>query len=1003
MEFVNSRNELFGAIRIPILKGIGRDEIKEFMFAYKAYVRRQDVRRNAGENVETLSVQSLVDLELLETIAIYELEKGGSHELEEGEIEQYLRSCLAPSRTHVPSLRELFANLKFSVLGVDSRKKVVDFFQKVQRIIDENGLEQYDERLITKRIVEIIQPRKLKSLILDDIDFKGKERFQTRTALFKLVMHHANNLSFYGGSSSNASLGLSSSRFEGGSTSKSGIKCFNCKGNHKKKDCKQFGKSEGNQRYNNFFSSNQSAKKIPVREFGARKTGVGEMKFGSSNISSGDDRSKRHGYNLRTNPKKSEKSVSFQKSAIRNSNSANGGKVKKVDHTPITSVPTGCSGMATLEGTFDVPYQLDSGADHSVIYTWMVDILHKRAFIGIKNLESPLLVVLGDGSEKMVTQVAVLAVKLQTEAGAAFLPGVQFRILPGDCEEILIGRSELQKLNVPTLEASLAAVVKEERDQEDGGNQADGDQESQIRVIDWMDQPTKEHETSASEHEEEYPERAVSEAQPEEKKAMLATTMVQTETTATESESGMEAEEAEVAETLTTEATAPAVFKDADAAVAPTATKAKELGRQERVKVIRTMKKVEPQRPKQIVYMDDIAYIEEVPGRRRARRIWEVRPPRRGRARPVPRVRGRGVVRYKQEPRGEGRQRKQERQRSAIREALAACAEKGDWLVTLNLGPAYQHATLEMGIAVERRRQEGGGLQPGRQAHAERAAKQRKKPERCWRCGEIGHLRRACKHDGAAAYEPRRQERNRDDYPSTREEARQLQEAVDERQRKSDEKRRHETGTRPPGTRDDITANPAAERGGGGTADKQRVPICDGCGGRHWLRECTTTSSRMKDRIWALQARCGGINSTSGAEATGGGGVRLRQQKLRRRDICAACFGAHTVGRCPVPGRLHWNAANWPGMGCFGCGGDHPPHDCQWVARAKFDTGWEQVFRRMWCFGCGGQTALRACKNHSTTDKDRIWKETWFQYKYKWSNKKWAGSSALATMGLHRD
>ena len=69
---------MFGAIRIPILKGIGRSEIEEFMLAYKAYVRRQDLRRNAGEDVKTLSIQSFLDLELLETVSIYELKKGGS-------------------------------------------------------------------------------------------------------------------------------------------------------------------------------------------------------------------------------------------------------------------------------------------------------------------------------------------------------------------------------------------------------------------------------------------------------------------------------------------------------------------------------------------------------------------------------------------------------------------------------------------------------------------------------------------------------------------------------------------------------------------------------------------------------------------------------------------------------------------------------------------------------------------------------------------------------------
>ena len=138
MEIVNSRNELYGAIRIPILKGIGRDQIKEFMSAYKSYVRRQDVRRLLGERVETLSIRALVDLGLPEMIAIYELDKNKSKELEDEDVNQYLKNCLAPSKTHFPSLKELFGNLKFSVLGADSTKKVVDFFQNVQKVVDEN-------------------------------------------------------------------------------------------------------------------------------------------------------------------------------------------------------------------------------------------------------------------------------------------------------------------------------------------------------------------------------------------------------------------------------------------------------------------------------------------------------------------------------------------------------------------------------------------------------------------------------------------------------------------------------------------------------------------------------------------------------------------------------------------------------------------------------------------------------------------------------------------------
>ena len=109
---------------------------------------------------------------------------------------------MAPSKTQFSSLKELFGNLKFSVLGADSTKKVVDFFQNVQKVVG--------EKLITKKLLDIIQPKKLKSLIMDEIEYKGKQSVQTRNALFKLVKRHATNLSFYYDAGLSASSGLSS-------------------------------------------------------------------------------------------------------------------------------------------------------------------------------------------------------------------------------------------------------------------------------------------------------------------------------------------------------------------------------------------------------------------------------------------------------------------------------------------------------------------------------------------------------------------------------------------------------------------------------------------------------------------------------------------------------------------------------------------------------------------------------------------------------------------------
>ena len=39
-------------------------------------------------------------------------------------------------------------------------------------------------------------------------------------------------------------------------------------------------------------------------------------------------------------------------------------------------VPEESSGMALVEGTLNVPYRLDCGADDSVISQWMIDYFH---------------------------------------------------------------------------------------------------------------------------------------------------------------------------------------------------------------------------------------------------------------------------------------------------------------------------------------------------------------------------------------------------------------------------------------------------------------------------------------------------------------------------------------------------------------------------------------------------------------------------------------------------
>ena len=145
---------------------------------------------------------------------------------------------------------------------------------------------------------------------------------------------------------------------------------------------------------------------------------------------------------------------------------------------------------------------------------------------------------------------------------------------------------------------------------------------------------------------------------------------------------------------------------------------------------------------------------------------------------------------------------------------------------------------------------------------------------------------------------------------------------------------------------------------------------CEGCGEPHWLRDCTTTSARMKERIWALTA---GMR----ADATGGTAETSGKRRAQRDIICADCFGKHPVTRCPVPGKVIGNRI--PGKlvgpsarligrtGAVSDVGDHLPHGCKRVTAAMADNGWKCVFRRTWCFGCSGTHPLYDCRSHSPT------------------------------------
>ena len=65
---------------------------------------------------------------------------------------------------------------------------------------------------------------------------------------------------------------------------------------------------------------------------------------------------------------------------------------------------------------------------------------------------TPIEVELGDDSIKYVRQLLSFDTELATPAGSILLRKVEFRVLPGESGELLTGKAELDRLELPSLE-----------------------------------------------------------------------------------------------------------------------------------------------------------------------------------------------------------------------------------------------------------------------------------------------------------------------------------------------------------------------------------------------------------------------------------------------------------------------------------------------------------------------------------------------------------------------
>ena len=338
--FKNSTDELFGPLKVPRLIDIGRSDIQEFLYRVRAYRQHQDTRRNAGEDVETLELKFLVEPALLRTLAIYEMGLRDIEELESERLEVYLTRCLQPSESYVPSLSKLFDRLKLETSG-GAKRRVINLFKAVDEIVLVNGLSEIDEKEITKQVVRAIEPRRLREMIQDDILIRGKSNFATRTELFQLIMKHVEGAVCYEEKmdTSNKHQKDGGNRHEG--KSKGTMRCYNCRGNHRARDCKSFGYSGKNI---NYISPN-NAKPKTENEGGSNRV--------NNRGTDANSRGNKSRYSLRENPRPSARLTESRGAGMNGGPSGQfsrptdraGGQAKQVKLQKVH----GSSGWATLQ------------------------------------------------------------------------------------------------------------------------------------------------------------------------------------------------------------------------------------------------------------------------------------------------------------------------------------------------------------------------------------------------------------------------------------------------------------------------------------------------------------------------------------------------------------------------------------------------------------------------------------------------------------------------------
>ena len=172
--------------QMPYLQHGGRKDIADFLDEYERYRRVIEYRHHVnGKRILPVPMIYCVEPNLL-SVMNYEIGLISLEQLTDDKLEKYLLSCLSLNEDFVPDLSNLFGNLRLARNG-DCRRRVLDLFRTVKRIIRENGLGNAHEKIFNEFIINAL-PREPRILALRKIEFKGRANFRKMALLFPLVL-----------------------------------------------------------------------------------------------------------------------------------------------------------------------------------------------------------------------------------------------------------------------------------------------------------------------------------------------------------------------------------------------------------------------------------------------------------------------------------------------------------------------------------------------------------------------------------------------------------------------------------------------------------------------------------------------------------------------------------------------------------------------------------------------------------------------------------------------